>query len=140
MKALKALILVLVVVVVLVVGGVAALLAFVDPNDFKEQIADQVREATGRELVLEGPLELGLYPKIKLRAGPLRLGNAPGFGDEPFFAAEEIQVAVATLPLLRKGQGHPAWPQRQPGEERSRREQLGRPRRRRRGGRRGSRR
>ena len=102
MKALKALILVLVVVVVLVVGGVAALLAFVDPNDFKEQIADQVREATGRELVLEGPLELGLYPKIKLRAGPLRLGNAPGFGDEPFFAAEEIQVAVATLPLLRK--------------------------------------
>ncbi|MEQ8231038.1 MAG: AsmA family protein, partial [Gammaproteobacteria bacterium] len=102
MKALKALILIVVVLVVLVVGGVAAFLALVDPNDYKDEIAAKVREATGRELVLEGPLELGLYPKIRLQAGPLRLSNAAGFGDAPFFAAERIQVAVATLPLLSR--------------------------------------
>ncbi|MEQ8662711.1 MAG: AsmA family protein, partial [Gammaproteobacteria bacterium] len=102
MKALKALFLIVVVLVVLVVGGIAALLAFVDPNDYKDEIAARVRATTGRELVLEGPLELGLYPKIRLQAGPLRLGNAAGFGDEPFFAAERIQVAVATLPLLSR--------------------------------------
>ena len=100
MKAIKTLLIVLVVIVVVVVGGVGIVVSTVDPNDYKEQISAQVREATGRELQLDGPLELALWPKISLKAGPVSLSNAEGFGDEPFFAADNIQVAVATLPLL----------------------------------------
>ena len=102
MKALKILVLLLIAAVIIVVGGAAAFVAFSDPNDFKELIAEKVRDQTGRELTLEGPLEWAFWPKLRLKAGPLSLSNAPGFGDEPMFAADEIQVAVATLPLLRE--------------------------------------
>ena len=77
-------------------------MSFVDPNDHKDFIADKVRTATGRELTLDGPLDIGLWPKLRLEAGPLRLGNAPGFGEEPMLALEKVRIAVATLPLLRK--------------------------------------
>ncbi len=102
MKALKVLLLIVVLLLVIVVGGAVAFVSFADPNDFKDLIADKVRAATGRELTLSGPLEWGFYPKLRLRAGPLTLGNAAGFGEEPFFAADEIKVAVATLPLLSR--------------------------------------
>jgi len=101
MKVFKILVLVLVLLVVVVVGGIAAFINFADPNDFKDLIADKVRTATGRELSLVGPLEIGVWPKIRIDAGALTLGNAPGFADEPMLAAEKIQIAVATLPLLR---------------------------------------
>ncbi|MGR8918945.1 MAG: AsmA family protein [Gammaproteobacteria bacterium] len=100
MKALKILFFVVFLVVVVVVGGIAAFIGFADPNDFKETIATKVRDATGRELALEGDLEWGFWPKIYLKAGSMSLSNAAGFGDEPFFAADRFEFAVATLPLL----------------------------------------
>ncbi len=102
MKALKILVQLLLAAYIIVVGGAAAFVAFSDPNDFKDLIAEKVRDQTGRELTLEGPLEWAFWPKLRLKAGPLSLSNAPGFGDEPMFAADEIQVAVATLPLMRE--------------------------------------
>ena len=102
MKALK-IIIVLAIVLVLVAGGaIAAFVAFADPNDFKEEIAARVFEQTGRALTLDGDLEWGFWPQIRLKAGPMALSNAEGFGDQPFVAADEIQIAVATLPLLRR--------------------------------------
>lgn len=102
MKALKLLVVLVVVLVLVVVGGIAAFLSFADPNDFKDRIAAEVLEETGRTLSLDGDLEWALWPQLKLKAGPLSLSNAPGFGEQPFLAAEEIQVAVATLPLLKR--------------------------------------
>ena len=102
MKVIKFILILAVLLVIIVVGGVTAFVAFLDPNDFKEQITAKVLEETGRTLSLEGKIEWALWPKIKLKAGPLALSNAPGFGDEPFLAAQEFQVAVATLPLLKK--------------------------------------
>lgn len=101
MKVLKILFLLLVLAVVAVVGAVAAFLAFSDPNDFKPVLAQRVRDATGRELTLDGPLSWGFWPKLRLEAGPVSLSNAAGFGAAPFLAATKIQVAVATLPLLK---------------------------------------
>jgi AsmA protein len=102
MKAIKFLLIVIVLIIVVAVGGVAAFVAFVDPNDFKDQITEKVFDETGRTLTLEGDIEWAFWPKIKIKAGPLSLSNAPGFGDAPFFSAQEFQVAVATLPLLKK--------------------------------------
>ncbi|MFT4583062.1 MAG: hypothetical protein ACI915_001178 [Gammaproteobacteria bacterium] len=102
MKAIKYILVFAILLVVVVVGGIAAFIGLVDPNDYKEQIATKVFEETGRQLTLDGNIEWAFWPKIRLKAGPLALSNAPGFGDEPFFAVEEIQVAVATLPLLKK--------------------------------------
>ena len=53
----------LVVILVLVAGaGIAAIMLLVDPNDYREEIAQKVRENTGRELTLGGDLGLSVFP------------------------------------------------------------------------------
>ena len=102
MKVLKTLLIIVAALLALVVAGVGIFLATFNPDDYKEQLIARVKADTGRDLVLDGPLEIGVWPKLRLQAGPLKLGNAAGFGDQPMFAADDIQVAVATLPLLSK--------------------------------------
>lgn len=100
MKVLKILLAVVVMLVVLVVAGVGIFISTFNPNDYKDKLIARVKADTGRDLTLDGPLELGVWPKLRLTAGPLKLGNASGFGDEPMLAAERVQVAIATMPLL----------------------------------------
>ncbi|MFQ6005453.1 MAG: AsmA family protein [Woeseia sp.] len=77
-----------------------ALLLFFDPNDFRDEISAQVRDATGRELVIEGDLSLSVFPWVAVRVGSTRLGNAEGFGDEPFLSVAEAILSVRLMPLL----------------------------------------
>ncbi|MGH8177615.1 MAG: AsmA family protein [Steroidobacter sp.] len=84
--------------------GVALLLVvlLVDPNDYRDDIERMVEQKTGRELTLSGDLDLSVFPWIALKIGPANLGDAPGFGDEPFASIQEARVGVRLLPLLRK--------------------------------------
>ena len=45
------------IVAIFVLAAIAFRLFF-DPNDFREDIASAVKESTGRELVIEGEIEL----------------------------------------------------------------------------------
>lgn len=86
-----------------VLGIVAAAIILplvIDPNDYRERIAAEVKARTGRELTLAGPLELSVFPWLGLALNDATLGNAPGFGDEPFVAVQEARVKVRLLPLL----------------------------------------
>ena len=102
MKALKWLLLGLLLLVLLVVGAGALLVATVDPNDFKDDIAAQVQKRTGRTLRIAGDIRWSFYPWLGLDLGPTELGNAPGFGERPFASFERVDVHVALLPLLKK--------------------------------------
>jgi len=92
-----------------VVGGLIALIilllvlvvVFVDPNDYRDDIERMVESKTGRELTLSGDLSLSVFPWIALEMGAASLGEAPGFGDEPFVSIQEARVGVRLLPLLR---------------------------------------
>lgn len=95
----KLLYLILGIVAIAVVAAVSLYLLF-DPNDFRDRIAAEVRNETGRELVIEGELSVSLFPWLAINVGKTRLGNAPGFGDEPFAAFEEARLSVRLLPLL----------------------------------------
>lgn len=88
---------------VIAVIGVALLLVvvFVDPNDYRDEIERMVEQKTGRELTLSGDLELSVFPWIAINAGPASLGDAPGFGPEPFAEVREARVGVRLFPLLR---------------------------------------
>lgn len=87
------------IVAILVVASVSFYLLF-DPNDFRDRISGEVETATGRELVIEGDLELSLFPWLAIEIGPTRLGNAPGFGSEPFASFDTARLSVRLLPLL----------------------------------------
>lgn len=102
MKILKILLAVVLVLVLLVVGAVAYVLVAVDPNDYKDQIAEAVREQTGRTLSFDGDLAFTLFPWIGLETGGLALSNAEGFTAETFAKVDAVQVSVKLLPLLSK--------------------------------------
>ena len=57
-----------VVVLLLVVVAVAVTLLF-DPNDYKDEITAAVQNATGRQLTLDGDLELAVFPTIRIAVG-----------------------------------------------------------------------
>ena len=85
-------------------GVVAALVVSMvfDPNDYKDEITSQVKTRTGRTLTLEGDLDLSFFPWLGVETGKATLGNAPGFGDEPFASIERANVTVRLMPLLQK--------------------------------------
>lgn len=85
-------------VLLIVVAAVALPLLF-DPNDFRAQIADAVRKETGRELEI-GNIELRVFPWLRVAVSEAKLGNAEGFGAEPFAAVRELGVGVRLMPLL----------------------------------------
>ena len=86
----------------LIVIALLAVRLLVDPNDYKDRIAREVKNSTGRELTLSGPIELSVFPWIALQLGPASLGNPPGFSAEPFAAVHRISLRVRLLPLLHK--------------------------------------
>jgi AsmA protein len=87
------------VVLLFVVVGVAVTMLF-DPNDYKDEITTAVQNATGRQLTLDGDLELAVFPTIRIAVGSATLSNAPGFGVEPMARIGNAELSLALLPLL----------------------------------------
>jgi AsmA protein len=87
------------VVLLLVAGAIAAVIWF-DPNDFRGRISTAVKEQTGRELTIAGDIKLRLFPWLGVNLSQVTMGNAPGFGAEPFAQIGEAEVTVRVLPLL----------------------------------------
>jgi AsmA protein len=85
----------------LVLLGAAALLLWVDPNDYRGEIERRVGAATGRSLRLAGDLNLKVFPWLAIRVADLSLGNPPGYGSEPFLVVKQADVGVKLLPLLK---------------------------------------
>src|SRR5215470_12205415 len=102
MRALKIAGIVVGAVVGLVVIGIVAILLIVDPNDYRDDIAKLVQQKTGRPLEIRGKLGLKLFPWIALEVNDVRLGNPPGYGNEPFLSVTSASVGVKLLPLLHK--------------------------------------
>lgn len=91
----------------LVLGGLALLIIaalvtaslMFDPNDYRDRIAAAVKEKTGRELTL-GTIELKIFPWLNVSISDARLGNAAGFGDQPFAEMAKVSAGVKLMPLL----------------------------------------
>ena len=101
-KLLKIIVAVFGFVVILMVAAAIMIPMFVNPNDFKGEIIAQVEKTTGRKLELAGDIGLTVFPWLGLELGATTLGNAPGFGEQPFLRSERVQVRVKLLPLLQK--------------------------------------
>jgi AsmA protein len=101
MKWIKRILAALVVLILLFVIAAAVLIATFDPNVYKERVEQAVEQSTGRELALQGDIQLSFFPWLGIKLGAARLGNAKGFGNEPFASVDNVQVRVKLLPLFR---------------------------------------
>ena len=87
-------------VIVLAVAGVFIFLATFDINQYRPQIIAGVKDATGRDLSIDGDLELSVSLSPTVRAEGIRLTNA-SWGSEPHMVEiEEVEANLSLLPLL----------------------------------------
>lgn len=87
-----------------VVAIVAALAAYVaatfDPNQFKPQIVQAVKDKTQRTLRLDGTIKLSFFPSIGASLGKISLSERGS--DREFAGVDDLRVALKLLPLLSK--------------------------------------
>lgn len=82
------------------VVAIAALVSLIDPNQFKPQLAEQVRKSTGRELVMEGAIGWRFWPSLGLSLEKVALRNPAGFAEPDLVRFEQGEASVGLLPLL----------------------------------------
>ncbi len=98
-RAWKILIGVLVVLVV-IVGGAVAYVFNIDANAYKGDIEEAVREETGRQLTIGGPIELDIGAETVLRVRDVAFANAD-WGSRPQMATvKEFEAVVRLIPTI----------------------------------------
>ena len=127
-------------VVLVIVGGAIVALSF-DPDSLKSRIIAAVKQATGRDLTLQGRIRLSLALQPTLTVQGVSLANPPGFSRPQMATLERLDLKLALLPLLshhveidrlvlvkpdiileRDAQGQPNWlftPEASPATPRS---------------------
>ena len=98
MKILRYTLFVLAGLVILLVAIAAYIAATFDPNQYRAQIVQAVKERTQRTLKLEGDIGLSFWPSIGAKIGKASLSERAS--DREFAAVEEVRVALKLMPLL----------------------------------------
>jgi AsmA protein len=96
----RALLIFLAAVVVILLGLWGTLVLYFDEQRLKQIATEQVREQTGRDLTIDGELELDLFPGISIVARDVTLSGPPDYAGPALFTADEFRLSVALLPLL----------------------------------------
>ncbi|MDZ7713753.1 MAG: AsmA family protein [Rhodovibrio sp.] len=97
----KKLIYALLAVLFVLVAAVLLLPSLIDWNAYKDQLAQQVERATGRDITVDGPVSLSLLPSPAFSAQQVTLANVDGGRDQPMARIADLRVRVALAPLLQ---------------------------------------
>ena len=87
-------------IVLILAAAVAYIAATFDPNAYKPQIVQAVKDRTQRNLRLEGDIKLALIPRIAATLGKVSLSERGS--DQEFAAVDDFRVALKLVPLLSK--------------------------------------
>lgn len=101
----KVFLIVLVAMPVIVLGGFVGAIAFIDFNQYKTLIEEEVQAKTGREFRIEGDVEVSSIP-FRLTLGASRLEQSAPFAqaEQPFLTFESISLRLSLRHLLTTGQ------------------------------------
>lgn len=87
-------------VVGVAVAGATYLAFTFNPNDYKQQIIQTVKESRHRTLHLDGDIKLTFFPSIGANLGKVSLSEYNS--DQQFASVETVRVSLALIPLLSK--------------------------------------
>ncbi len=90
-----------IVLLVLIAAG-AVVIARFDPNDHKASIVAEVKQATGRDLTLNGPITLKWAIPPVIEARDVTLSNPAGFSRPLMASLERLELRLALLPLISR--------------------------------------
>jgi uncharacterized protein involved in outer membrane biogenesis len=88
------------VLVTLLVVGASYLSTLISPAKLTQRLIAEVREATGRELAINGPVSLDFFPKIAVSAGQVTLSSAPWAKSPQMASLDKVALEISLLPLL----------------------------------------
>ncbi len=84
----------------LLVAALAWLVASFDPNRYKGLLIDWMRDTHQRTLAIDGPIGLGVFPRLELTLRDVKLSEHRR--PDAFVSLQEATLAVQVLPLLRQ--------------------------------------
>ncbi len=84
----------------LIISLIVATSLLLNPNDYKPQIVQMVKEKNQRALTLAGDIKLAFFPKLGLDLGRVSLSEFKG--EKEFAAVESARLYLSWWPLLRK--------------------------------------
>jgi len=87
-------------IVILTLAVAAYFAVTFNPNDYKQQVIDLVKEKKERTLTLEGDIKLSFWPKIGADLGKISISEHKS--DKEFASVNSVKVALAVMPLLKK--------------------------------------
>ena len=100
MKILKVILTGIAGLIVLIIVGIAVLVARFDPNKFKSEAIQIVRDRTQRSLTIDGDIKLAFFPAIGVELGKLSLSEPKG--SKTFAEVSSAKISVELLPLLSR--------------------------------------
>lgn len=98
----KKLLLSLVALCAVILLGIAALVFWVDPNQFKPLIVEQTKKHTGLELTIDGEIRWSFFPRLGLQLGKTELKNPTGFSQKNLFKVDEVGIDISVMPLFQR--------------------------------------
>lgn len=87
-------------IVALLLGAVLIGPSLINWNDYKGEILAGVKEATGREVAIDGDLSMSLLPAPTLSAEGIRFANIDGGSDPEMVRISSFELRLAFAPLL----------------------------------------
>src|SRR5574340_28334 len=87
-------------IVTLIVAAVAYIALTFDPNTYKPQIIQAVKDSTQRTLKLEGDINLRFFPSIGASLGKVSLSEFQS--EQEFVSVESASVSLKLFPLLAR--------------------------------------
>ena len=88
------------IILVVIVGALFVLPPMIGGNMVKTRVADAVRDATGREMDIQGNVSLSLLPSLSLDMKDVRLANPPGMSDDNMVTLGGVVAEIAVIPAV----------------------------------------
>lgn len=89
------------VLVLVLFGVIGYIISTVDLKQIKQQISENVKKETGRELLIKGDLDLSFFPWLGVEVGETHFSNAAGFSGD-FASFSRAQASLKLMPLFSK--------------------------------------
>lgn len=88
----------------LVILAVVLLPIFIDPNDYQDKLLGFVEKKTGRQIDLQGDMDMGLTWGLDavFNLGRVTISGVAPFADSQFATSDRVEVEMALWPLLFK--------------------------------------
>lgn len=81
-------------------AGIWYATSFINPAQLTQLLSSSVKDATGRDLKISGPVRLTLIPSIGVQLEDVSLSNASWAADSDIIRLKRVDIGIRLIPLL----------------------------------------